>query len=363
MNKTGIVSYGIALPRRRLAVDEIVDLWKNTALDLIKDKQGVKERGVLGFDEDGNTFSVVAAKDALEGSVLSENVDVLYYGTCTNPYDSRPSSTILAEALDLDYYTKTADIQFSTKSGTTAMINATGMVASDLGKNALVIGADTINRHTAPGDLLEPYASAGAAAFILGKEKVIADIDGMESHSYDLSDGFRVEGERYIRSGMLLGSAKNEVGLYTQTVAAGTRLMERLGMNAADYTYGVFQQNTPSTAFGIGKKLGFTKEQVEPGIYSDMIGDTGSASALIGLAKVLEQAKTGDKILMVSYGFGSGADAISLTVTGENEIYQKNAKKLTVEKAVSNKTMLDYKEAMKAEYKYIRHSYPLNAYL
>lgn len=361
MSRVGIISYGVSLPRRRLEVDEIIDLWKNTALDLIKEKQGVKERGVLGFDEDGNTFAVAAAKEALKSVNSSKDIDTLYYGTCTNPYDSRPSSTMIAEALDLDYYTKVMDIQFSTKSGTTALISAAGTVAAGWSKNALIIGADTINRHTAPGDLLEPYASAGAGAMILGSANMIAEIVAVESHSYDLSDGFRVEGERYIRSGMLLGSAKNEVGLYAQTVAAATRLMEKTKTTAKDFTYGVFQQNTPSAAFGIGKQLGFSKEQILPSIYADAIGDTGSASVLVGLAKVLDQAKAGDKILLVSYGFGSGADAISLIVTEEIENNRNQAK--TVESILKNKTMVDYKTAMKMEYKYIRHSYPLNAYL
>lgn len=65
--------------------------------------------------------------------------------------------------------------------------------------------------------------------------------------------------------------------------------------------------------------------------------------------------------MLVSYGFGSGADAISLTVT--EEIKDGRDKVKTVENILANKTMVDYKTAMKMEYKYIRHSYPLNAYL
>ncbi|AGY77787.1 hydroxymethylglutaryl-CoA synthase [Clostridium autoethanogenum] len=361
MNKVGIISYGVSLPKKRLAVEEIIELWQNSSLDLIKNKQGVKERGVLGFDEDCNTFSVAAAKEAFKQNGNAKEIGALYYGTCTNPYDSRPSSTIVQEALDMDYTTKCVDVQFSTKSGTTAMINAMAMVGSGISDKAMAIGVDTINRHTAPGDLLEPYASSGACAVVLGTEEVIATIDGIESYSFDLSDGFRVEGERYIRSGMLLGSAKNEVGLYANTVKAGQNLMKKLGSKPEDYKYAVFQQNTPRTSYGIAGKLGFTKEQVAPSIYADAIGDTGSASAMIGLAKVLDVAKPGDKILVVSYGFGAGADAIALTVT--DAINQIRGKAKTIQSLVENKTMVDYKTAIKSEYKYIRHSYPLNAYL
>ena len=73
-------------------------------------------------------------------------------------------------------------------------------------------------------------------------------------------------------------------------------------MKPEDYTYAVCQQNTPATSYGIAKQLGFTKEQVSPSIYADFIGDTGSASVLIGLAKVLDVAKPGEKIFVISYG-------------------------------------------------------------
>ena len=92
-----------------------------------------------------------------------------------------------------------------------------------------------------------------------------------------------------------------------------------------------------------------------------MTGDTGASSPFIGLAKVLEEAKAGDKIFLVSYGFGAGSDAVSLTVTENIEKIRGKGK--TVDEHISNKTMLDYKMAMKLEYKYIRPSYSLTAYL
>jgi len=251
MLRAGITSYGISIPRRRMRVDEIIELWMNSPLEMIQDTLGVKERGVLGLDEDGNTFSVAAVKEALARTGNREDIDALYYGTCTNPYDSRPSSTILLEALDLPYSAKCADLQFATKSGTCALIHAIAMVESGMAKKAVAVGADTMNRHTSPGDLTEPYASSGAGALLVGTDNVVLQIEGVESYSSDLSDGFRVEGERYIRSGMLPGSAKNEVGVYAHTTAAGQKLLHRLNKKPEDYTYAVFQQGTPSVSYGI----------------------------------------------------------------------------------------------------------------
>ncbi len=357
----GIVSYGISVPYNRLKVDEIIELWMNSSMDTIKKAQGVLERSVLDIDEDGNTLAVAAAKEAFRRVPEAKDVQAFHYGTCTNPYDSRPSSTMVLEALDLSYSTMCCDLQFSTKSGTAALISSYAMVASGLAKQALAIGVDTINRHTAPGDLVEPYAGAGAGALILGSEKVIAVIDGMESYSSDLSDGFRVEGERYLRSGMLLGTAKNEVGLDAHTEEAANALFKKLQMAPEDFQYAVFQQNTPGTARHCAKLLGFRDDQYLSSIFSDQIGDTGSASSLIGLAQVLDQAAPGDRIFLASYGYGAGADVIALTVTPE--ILTSRGKVRTVGAHIARKNMVDYKKAMKLEFKYLRHSYPLNAYL
>jgi hydroxymethylglutaryl-CoA synthase len=360
MSRAGITSYGISIPRRRLKVEEILELWMNSTLETVKEGQGVCERGVLGLDEDTNTYAVAAAKAAIEKTGRDDLIDALYLGTCTNPYDSRPSCTIILEALDLPYSTKCGDLQFATKSGTSALIHAVAMVDADLARGAIAIGADTMNRHTAPGDLTEPYASSGAGALLVGTDDVILEIEGIESYASDLTDGFRVEGDRYIRTGMLLGSAKNEVGAYAHASGAGQRLLDRLGLKPSDYRFAVCQQSTPAAASGMGRQLGFSAEQMAPAVFADLLGDTGSAAPLIGLAKVLEVAEPGDRIFLVSYGFGAGADAFSFKVTPNIKNLLKSK---TVVELLNNKEMVDYKKAMKLEYKYIRPQHPLTAYL
>ena len=65
----------------------------------------------------------------------------------------------------------------------------------------------------------------------------------------------------------------------------------------------------------MAKQLGFTPEQVTPGLLAPRIGNTYSAAALLGLCATLDVADPGDRILLVSYGSGAGADAYALHVT------------------------------------------------
>ena len=60
------------------------------------------------------------------------------------------------------------------------------------------------------------------------------------------------------------------------------------------------------------RSLGFKPPQIEAGLLSPNIGNVYAGSALVGLTAVLDVAKPGDRILLVSYGSGAGSDAFSL---------------------------------------------------
>ena len=68
------------------------------------------------------------------------------------------------------------------------------------------------------------------------------------------------------------------------------------------------------------------------------------------------EAKSGDKILMASYGFGAGSDAMSLEVT---PLIESKRPVMSLARMLDNKKMVDYATACRLEYKYAQDLSPL----
>ncbi len=71
-----------------------------------------------------------------------------------------------------------------------------------------------------------------------------------------------------------------------------------------------------------------------------LIGNTYAGAALIGLTAVLDVAKPGDRIFMVSYGSGAGSDAFALRVTEAILARRDQAPKTT--DYIARRTQIDY---------------------
>jgi 3-hydroxy-3-methylglutaryl CoA synthase len=356
----GIVGYGASVPYARVRIDDIYAAWENVSnLEKLKNSTQVSERAVLQPDEDTITLSVAATRAALANSgVGRENVDALFLGTCTSPYDTKPSAAVVSEAIGSSHL-MSGDVQFSGKSGTTVMQICMALVDSGMARNALAIGADTINRHTCPGRVYEYTASAGAVAFVVGKKGSIAEVAGTSSYATDTTDFFRVAGDRYIHDvGYYYGRPYPmwTVGFEEHVVEASTSLLQKLHLKPEDYSYAVFQQPYGWVPSAIGERLGFSKKQIEAGVIAPMIGDCGAASALLGLVNVLDVAKAGERIFMAAYGWGAGSDAFSFDVAASIESARP---KNSLAKDLSRKKVVDYATACRFEYKYMQDLHPL----
>jgi hydroxymethylglutaryl-CoA synthase len=71
-----------------------------------------------------------------------------------------------------------------------------------------------------------------------------------------------------------------------------------------------------------------------------MVGNTYAGSAMLGLTAILDEARPGDRVLLVSYGSGAGSDAVSLRVTDKIEERRDRAPHTRV--YVERRKMIDY---------------------
>ena len=91
--------------------------------------------------------------------------------------------------------------------------------------------------------------------------------------------------------------------------------------------------------FEVGRHT-FTADQIKPGLLAGVIGNVYSGSCMLGLTAVLDIARPGDRILMVSYGSGAGSDAFDIRVTDKIEEARDRATK--TETYISRRTEIDY---------------------
>jgi hydroxymethylglutaryl-CoA synthase len=180
-----------------------------------------------------------------------------------------------------------------------------------MARYALAIGMDTAQGK--PGDALEYTAGAGGAAYLLGPaEEALAVIESTYSFVTDTPDFWRRAYQKYPEHGQRF---TGEPAYFKHITEAAQALMEATGTSPADYTYAVFHQPNAKFPQRVAKQLGFSQEQIAPGLLVSVIGNTYAGSALIGLTATLDIANPGDRILLVSFGSGAGSDAFSISVT------------------------------------------------
>jgi len=356
--KTGILAYGVALPKYRISSAEIWNTWKNLATSFF-DLLSIGERGVLGPEEDTLTLAVAAARQALERSGLPlQKIGAVLLGSGTSPYATKAAATVMVDALGLPEHIIATDVQCADKSGSTALWLAAGLIEAGLIENALVVAADTINRHTPPGMVLEYVASAGAVAFVLGRENPIATLEALASHTHDQNDYFRTEGERYIQAGAGFYGWVANWGLLDHVVPAGQALFAKTGLTPADFSKFAVPQKTGIRPLMTMGKLELDMMQVLPYVLTAQIGDCGAAGVPLSLAHILDFAEPGERIGVIDYGAGAGCDAWCLVCS--EAINQRRPESGLVIQLLDDKIMVDYATMLKYEQKMLQSPHRLS---
>lgn len=350
---SGIVSYAVYFPKYRLKSEDVVAVWKNAQPSVLK-KMGYVERAVCGPDQDTITLAVEACHIAIERcDVKPEQIDALFFGSGTSPYASKAASTVVCDALGLRHDVMSYDLQFSGKSGTSAIITAKAYVDAGMAEYALAIGVDTMSVHIPAGHVLESGASCGAAAFLIGKEGVIAEIKGTQSYQQDQADYFRVEGERYMQVGSGIIGYISSWGLTDNVVPNAKNYFAANKCGQEDFDACALQQNSFIMPMMISGPLKLNVvETVLTNILTSNIGHLGAASALTSLANILDDQEPDQRILTLAYGEGAGSDILDIITTDAIEDYDIGD--TAVQDMFERKEYVDYATAQKFERKYSR---------
>lgn len=354
--RAGICGYGVFIPQHRLRVEDIWNAWCHRLRpSSVEQRLGIKEKAVNSWHEDVITMASDAGKAALEmaGTDL-QKIKALYMGTCTNPYVTRASMTLVAESLGLGPELMGGDCQFGGKSGTMALQACLGIVAAEIIPGGLVAASDSLSSHVPPNDLpLEYSASAGAAAFIVAREGVIAEIEGTFSYATETADFFRLDGDRYIKRGV--SAEDEEIGYRDHLLTASREFMARFSFKPSDFNYAALQQPNGTLPLEVARSMGFEDDQLLPVLLADQIGDCGSASALLALVAALDRANPGERIFLASYGYGAGCDLFCLKVTEEiKKARSRRNNYPTLKAQLEKKSYIDYMTYIRFERKLIQ---------
>ncbi len=274
----GITSIGAYIPIYRLDRQEIGRMWRA--------KGSGGEKAVAGYDEDALTMAVAAA----QGCVRRRNkqVDGLYFATTTAPYKEKQSAAIIASVLDLDRRCGTADFTNSLRAGTTALKSALDAVKSGSSDQIVIIASDC--RPGAPKGRFERILGDGAAALTVGSSDLIASVEGSYSIFSEFTDVWRTEADAFVKSGE--GRFIDEVGYMPLMQEAISELMKNSSLIAGDFSKAVFSAPDAREHADLARKLGFDASRVQDPLFT-LIGNTGTAAALVMLVAALEEASPG----------------------------------------------------------------------
>jgi hydroxymethylglutaryl-CoA synthase len=311
----GIVTYGGYVPRYRLDRRKIFQAMGWMDPSTASNMRG--EKAVANFDEDSITMAVAAGLDSLSGMERSR-LDGLYFASTTMPYKERLNAGICTAALGLKDQVRAADFSGGLKAGTTALLAALESVGAGGADTIMVCASDSRLGRPASGD--EMIFGDGAAGFIVGKEGVIAEFKGSYSLTYDFGDNYRGEFAKFNRKWEDRWIRDLGFDHFVPEVIKG--FLNKTGSKITDFTKVIYDCHYGAERKKLNKLLGITAE-MDQGNYQEQIGHCGTAQSLVMLAGALEQAKPGDRLLVVS--FGSGCDALCFEVT-ENILNQKKGR-------------------------------------
>lgn len=307
----GISGYGVSIPRLRVKKEEYTKAWGSFQAS------GVSEKSVMAFDEDTLTFAAKVSRRALASVPLTpDKVTRFALASTSAPYVEKVLSGTVITNIGIPSAAFVSDHTTSSRAGTEALIAGLEHVMANPSGVAVVAAADAPK--ASMWSPIEHGLGAGAAAFVLSSENLIAEFEGSASYACEhFGERFRPGDDELIHDLNVKKFAQSS--LVGTTTKAASALMKKLGTKAEDYAHVVIQQPDARSPGAIAKKLQFGDEAMASSAIAGVLGDLGAASTPVALASALDSAKIGDRIMVVSYGSGAASDAMSFRIVGDRK--------------------------------------------
>jgi 3-hydroxy-3-methylglutaryl CoA synthase len=286
---SGIVRYGSYVPYFRLTRAAI--------------GAGKGERAVASFDEDSVSMAVEAARDALRGG---PHVDTLVFATTSPPYAEKLNAATVQGALDLPEHVASLELGASSRMGLSGLL--LGLDLATAGRAALVCASDVVVG--APGGSRESQGGDGAVAFLTGSDSdAVARLLGRASATIEILDVWRLPEDRFASQWEERFSADT---MGPAIIDTAKRALQDAGVEPAALSTVILDGTNPRSMAGLPRALGLKPEQLADTLAAS-VGRTGVAHAGLLLARALDGARPGDRILVVCEA--DGADALVFEVT------------------------------------------------
>ncbi|MBM4246719.1 MAG: 3-hydroxy-3-methylglutaryl CoA synthase [Deltaproteobacteria bacterium] len=294
----GITSFGAYIPYLRLSL---------AAASGGKRTEGGPEKAVANYDEDALTLAVAAGIDCLRG-IDRKTVDGVLFASTSYAFKEKQGAAIVAKALDLRRDVLTADVGDSLRAGTNALRAAMDSVKAGSAKSVLVVIGDT--RMAAPRSALEGNLGDAGVAFLIGDVDVAASVTATHAVADEIIDVWRTEGDPFVHSWEDRFVVDHGYRANVREVVAG--LLTKQGLAPKDFAKLVLFGPDKRSHGALARELKFDPTaQLQDALFG-RVGNCGAAFAPLQLAAALEDAKAGDKLLLVNYG--DGADAFVIEV-------------------------------------------------
>ncbi len=264
---------------------------------------GRGERAVAGHDEDPVSMAVEAAREALRGG---PEVATLVFATTSPPYAEKLDAATVQAALDLPESVRSFELAGSTRMGLAALL--VGADVASAGERAIVCVSDVMLG--APGGSRERESGDGAVAFVLGPdEEAIARFIGRAAATTELLDTWRLPGELFAKQWEERFGAEI---LGPVLVDTASRALRAARVEPTELATVIVDATNARAAAALAPALRLKPEQLADPLAAS-VGRTGAAHAGLLLARALDGARPGDRILVAA--LADGCDAAVLEVT------------------------------------------------